>query len=110
VALKVSDRVKDWSDTKGHFVRLRIDLETLLYRMKVNPAYDLAEETARFEALRVRYGEGIDRKKVDPLAVGARQRAAAEAQETFEAMRRRTGADEATPRRTGVDSPAVGVS
>jgi len=65
VALKVSDRVKDWSDTKGHFVRLRTELDTFLYQMKVNPAFALDEFITRFEALRTRFGEGVDRKKVD---------------------------------------------
>src|SRR5262249_45730032 len=45
VALKVSDRVKDWSDTKGHFVRLRTELETFIYHTKVSPNFPLDEFT-----------------------------------------------------------------
>ena len=75
VALKVSDRVKDWSDTKGHFVRLRTELETLLYHMTVNRYFPVEELAKKFDALRTRYGEGLDRKKVDPLAYKAAAKA-----------------------------------
>jgi hypothetical protein len=87
VALKVSDRVKDWSDTKGHFVRLRTELETFLYQMKVNPAFPLDAFVSRFEALRTRFGEGVDRKKVDPLAFGIRKRAESYSEEKYLALK-----------------------
>jgi len=90
VALKVSDRVKDWSDTKGHFVRLRTELETFLYQMKVNPAFALDEFMARFEALRTRFGEGVDRKKVDFLAFKIKDRAELTAKEKYDALKATT--------------------
>lgn len=90
VALKVSDRVKDWSDTKGHFVRLRTELETFLYQMKVNPAFDLDEFMNRFAGLRTRFGEGVDRKKVDFLTFGARERAELEAAKNCDVLKQRT--------------------
>ncbi len=90
VALKVSDRVKDWSDTKGHFVRLRTELETLLYQMKVNPAFDLEEFMVRFGALRTRFGEGVDRKKVDFLAFNLEGRARSVAKEHYDTLKSRT--------------------
>jgi hypothetical protein len=95
VALKVSDRVKDWSDTKGHFVRLRTELETFLYHMKVNSACPVEELASRFDGLRTRFGEGIDRKKVDLLNTrDIRTVADKEATEKYKALRSRTGSSE----------------
>ena len=91
VALKVSDRVKDWSDTKGPFVRLRTELETFLYLMKVNSTCPVEELTSRFDGLRTRFGEGIDRKKVDLLNTrDIRTIAETEAREKCDVLRRRT--------------------
>ena len=89
VALKVSDRVKDWSDTKGHFVRLRTELETFIYHMKVNPSFPLAEFTDKFNTYRSRFGEGVDRKKFDFLAFGM-DGASRDASKYQEALQART--------------------
>ena len=91
VAQKVSDRVKDWSDTQGHFVRLRTELETFLQLMKVNPNFPLGEFTERFNSYRARFGEGLGRKKVDFLSTfRVHAKADREAKEKYEALKERT--------------------
>ena len=88
--------MKDWSDIKGHFVRLRTELETFLYQMKVNPSAPRKDLDDTFDALRTRFGEGLDRKKVDPLNVGIEKMANTEALKNYEALRIRTASAAAT--------------
>jgi hypothetical protein len=66
-ALGVPGRLKDWGESKRWFAMLRIDMETFMYRMRVNPDFSVDDFTNDFVEYRRRFGEGHQRIKNDIL-------------------------------------------
>jgi hypothetical protein len=66
-ALGVAGRVRDWGEVRRYFATLRIDLETLRYRMEFDPEFPLDGFTDSFAELRKKYGEGMQRLRNDIL-------------------------------------------
>ena len=66
-ALSVSSRLKHWGEAKQLFASLRIDLETIMHRMTINPEFSLQEFTAEFNTNRKRYSEGVQKQVHDIL-------------------------------------------
>lgn len=76
LALTVPNRVNEWSNTRQVFARLRVDLETLRYRMEVDPEFSIDDFTGTFVKHRERYAECIEARKNDILGTdGLRNRA-----------------------------------
>lgn len=55
-ALRAQDRLKAWSNSKSEFGALYIELETFMFRMKINPEFSVPEYSKEFEDYRIRYG------------------------------------------------------
>jgi len=66
-ALSVPRRLKDWAETGSHFLSLRIDLETLRERMRLDTQFDTTHLTDDLMACRKRYAEGKAREPHDFL-------------------------------------------
>lgn len=66
-ALSVPRRLKDWMETGSHFLSLRIDLETLREKMRLNSQFDTELLTEELLACRKRYAEGKAREPHDFL-------------------------------------------
>jgi hypothetical protein len=64
-ALSVTRRLKDWMETGNHFLSLRIELDTLRERMKLDTQFDTAQLTNELMACRNRYAEGKAREPYD---------------------------------------------
>lgn len=67
-ALRASDQIKDWSDLKGHFVRLRIDLETFLHEMEIRPDFQVVDFEQRLTTYERRYADGEVLWRTDVLS------------------------------------------
>ena len=66
-AFKATDKIKEWSDLQGHFVRLRIDLETLGEQMDFQRDFPIADFQQRLETYERRFGDGEIRWRSDLL-------------------------------------------
>jgi hypothetical protein len=66
-ALGVSSYLKEWTDVKIVFLRLRTDLETFRIRMRLDPKFTIDDYTKEYEQYRKRYAEGLNIVKVDFL-------------------------------------------
>jgi hypothetical protein len=66
-SLGVPGRLKDWGEIQRFFIMLRIDLETMQYRMRVEPEFALEPFTRELVECRKRYGDGFQRVKNDLL-------------------------------------------
>ena len=60
-ALRAPDRLKAWSNSKSEFGALYIELETFMFRMKINPEFSVSEYSKEFEDYRARYGSAKHR-------------------------------------------------
>lgn len=69
-ALSVPGRIREWGDILRVFAGLRIDCETLQFRMKLQPLSPLEPLTEEFLAIRKRYAEGVQMLKNDTLRTG----------------------------------------
>ena len=67
-ALRAPDRLKAWSNSKSEFGALYIELETFMFRMKINPEFSVSEYSKEFENYRTRYGAAKHRIPDDWLA------------------------------------------
>lgn len=63
--LGVPGKVKSWTLTRGEFLALRLDLETLRQRMKMEPAFDIEAIREQYLVLRKRYGEAAAKEVGD---------------------------------------------
>ncbi|MBI1930270.1 hypothetical protein HYR99_39210 [Candidatus Poribacteria bacterium] len=66
-SLRIPERLKELNSTQQYFTRLRIDLETFRYRMKLNPNFSTEAFNQDFLELRKRYSEGAQRVLNDIL-------------------------------------------
>jgi hypothetical protein len=73
--LAVAFKLRDHGDTMRAFASLRIELDTLRSRMKVNPSFDVGEFEKEYLAFRKRFGEATQRVKSDVLATRRLQHA-----------------------------------
>lgn len=64
-ALSVPRRLKDWAETGSNFLSLRIDLETLRERMRLDPQFDIEALTNELMNCRKRYSEHKAREPHD---------------------------------------------
>ncbi len=64
-ALHAPDMLKSWSDSKSEFGALYTELETFMFRMKINPDFSIADYDTQFQLLRIRYGQSKDRIPID---------------------------------------------
>ncbi len=64
-ALSVPGRIKHWSEIKRLFASLRIDLETFIHKMSINPEMSIEQISDEFEKYRSRYGEVMQRQLND---------------------------------------------
>ena len=64
-SLGVSGRLKDWGESKRAFTVLRIGLETMQYRMRINPAFTIDDFAREFVSFRERYSGAVERIKGD---------------------------------------------
>jgi hypothetical protein len=67
VALSVPRRVKDWGESWNAFLSLRIDLETLRERIRLDPDFDVRILTDELLTCRKRYSEAKAREPHDFL-------------------------------------------
>ena len=56
--LKASDQIKHWSEIKGHFVRLKNDLESFINDIAFQPEFLIPEFQERFQGYEQRFTEG----------------------------------------------------
>lgn len=71
----VSSHAKRWSEAKGRFAGLRLDLETLRYQMRCDPDFNIDKFWALFERMRERYKTSCQHTDHDILrTLGFRQR------------------------------------
>ncbi len=68
IALVVPNRLNEWNESKRAFSRLRVDLETLRYRMELDTDFSVEDFTTIFLAYRERYAECIQTRKEDILS------------------------------------------
>jgi len=66
-ALSVPSRLKQWGEFKQLFAVLRVELETFLDRMKINPEFSVDEFTKEFIVYRKQYAERIQKQMNDIL-------------------------------------------
>lgn len=66
-ALSVPNRLKHWGEVKQLFAGLRVELETFMYRMTINPEFPIDEFTNEFNIYRKQYAEGIQKQMNDIL-------------------------------------------
>lgn len=64
-SLGVPGKLKDWGEGKRWFAEIRIELETLRYRMRIDPKFPIEEYTREFIDCRERYGAGVQLIKND---------------------------------------------
>jgi hypothetical protein len=72
--LAVSFKLRDHGDTMRAFSALRIELDTFMYRMRIDPNFDIAKFTDELVAFRKRFGESYLRVKSDSLLTTRLQR------------------------------------
>ena len=66
-ALGVPRRLADWGEVKRIFAGLRVDLETLRHRMRINPGFPVEDFTQEYVRYRQGYKDGIQLIKNDIL-------------------------------------------
>ncbi len=64
-ALGVPERLRDHGESKRRFTSLRIDLETLRYRMRVDPNFPVNEFEREFLECRKRFSDGVQAARND---------------------------------------------
>ena len=67
-ALRAPDRLKAWANSKQEFGALYVELETFMFRMKIDPEFSVVEFGKEFENYRTRYGAAKQRIPNDWLA------------------------------------------
>lgn len=65
--LAVTYKLRAHSETMRAFASLRLDLDTLRARMRINPMFDVAELEKEYLVLRKRFGESYQRIQSDVL-------------------------------------------
>jgi len=67
-ALRAPERLKAWANSKQEFGALYVELETFMFRMRINREFSVDEFGREFEIYRKRYGEAKQRIPTDKLA------------------------------------------
>jgi len=72
--LAISYKLRDHGDTMRSFSSLRIDIDTLRSRMKINPNFDIDVFESEYLSFRKRFGDNYQRVKSDMLLTKKMQR------------------------------------
>ena len=65
--LKASEQIKEWAELKGHFVRLKNDLESFINELDIKPDFVLSDSQQRLQTLERRYADGEVLWRTDAL-------------------------------------------
>ena len=66
-SLTISERIKDWTNTKSDFASVRLQVEILMTRMRLTPEFDIAEASKSLENITTRFSEAVNRMRNDFL-------------------------------------------
>lgn len=106
IAAKIgaTDRVKVWGDSKSEFGALYVEMETFMFRMKINPSFAVAEYNLQFEEYRKKFASAKGRIPTDWLASKAIETKSQ--QQMNDKINQSTIHQNQTPPNTGGTAPA----